>query len=215
MMDKSSICYSNYFPRGVSRVLCFQKSIIARMTNTRSRGSALDLSRIVRQTIVKTVEAPRLEGISTADFVKFKCDREVYERRMVEKNSDPNIMVPLTSYKNSTESDILEILRWEIGSPLTRCQRLRKIISGSVSLDMQGSNQRITIWENWKRGLKVSRWNVLTVRTSSSLESVVLYCATSRLCRVAGMRNLPKKTPSWQLVTCSKEFLTRTSRIVC
>jgi len=59
---------------------------LIKMANTRSRAGAGPSSSTVRQTIVETVEAPRLEGITTADFVKFKQDREVYERRIAEKN---------------------------------------------------------------------------------------------------------------------------------
>ena len=59
------------------------------MTNTRSQGQRVlgdgSLASTVRQTIVETIEAPRLLGLSTGDFVKFKNDRELYERRIAEE----------------------------------------------------------------------------------------------------------------------------------
>lgn len=56
------------------------------------------------------MEAPRLAAISTADFVSFKHGREVYERRVAEKNADPNVQIQLTTYKDSITPAILEIL---------------------------------------------------------------------------------------------------------
>ena len=64
----------------------------------------------VRQTIVETLEAPRLTGITTADFVQFKQRREVYERRVSEKNSQEGFDVPLTSYSSSVEEPILALM---------------------------------------------------------------------------------------------------------
>jgi len=89
------------------------------MVNTRSQpagssrtaqgSSSGSGTNTVRQTIVETVEAPRLTGLTTADFVEFKHAREVYERRIAEKNSDPNVSVQLTSYKDSIDPSVLQI----------------------------------------------------------------------------------------------------------
>lgn len=61
----------------------------------------------VKQTIVETIEASRLEDITTIAFVSFKEKREIYERQIREKNHDANTSVPLTSYRNSIAKPIL------------------------------------------------------------------------------------------------------------
>lgn len=63
----------------------------------------------VRQTIVETLEAPRLTGISTEDFVSFKQKRDIYERRVEEKSQEQGVTIPATSYRNSIEKPILDI----------------------------------------------------------------------------------------------------------
>ena len=55
------------------------------------------------------MEAPRLKGIRTADFIAFKQEREIYEPRIAEKNSDPNVRVQKTTYEDSIEPSILQI----------------------------------------------------------------------------------------------------------
>lgn len=63
----------------------------------------------VRQTILESVEAPHLTDVTTGDFVRFKERSSVYERQVVEKDSETGIQVPLTSYRNSIELSILEL----------------------------------------------------------------------------------------------------------
>ena len=77
---------------------------------TRGRNGPDGNSSTVKQTIVETLEAPRLNGISTQDFVKFKQDREIYERRAAEKNSQDGVTVALTSHRNSIENPILALV---------------------------------------------------------------------------------------------------------
>jgi len=79
------------------------------MTNTRRGSAAASAGGTVRQTIVETIEAPRLDGIAISDFVRFKEDRLIYERRIEEKNLEPNFQVQLTTYKDSIESTLLEL----------------------------------------------------------------------------------------------------------
>ena len=62
-----------------------------------------------KQTIDETVEAPRLNDIGTSDFVKFKIARETYERIINEKNLDPNVEIPLTTYKSSIPKPIQQL----------------------------------------------------------------------------------------------------------
>ena len=45
-----------------------------------------------------TLEAPRLIGVSTEDFVKFKNAPEIYERRLEAKNKDEGINAAATSF---------------------------------------------------------------------------------------------------------------------
>lgn len=63
----------------------------------------------IRQTIVETIEAPRLSGIKTEDFVRFKQKREIYVRRVNEKNSDTTTQIQLTTYRDSISKPILRL----------------------------------------------------------------------------------------------------------
>ena len=47
--------------------------------------------------------------MSTSDFVSFKNGREIYERCVAEKNSDPNFSVQLTTFKDSIMPSSLEV----------------------------------------------------------------------------------------------------------
>ena len=69
-----------------------------------------DHERTVRQTIVETLEAPRLTGVSTGDFVKFKNSREIYERRLEAKNRDDSVNVPATSYRDCVDELVLGLM---------------------------------------------------------------------------------------------------------
>ena len=79
-------------------------SLIFSMPNTRSTGNE------VRETIVETLEAPRLNGISAEDFVLFKQKRAIYERRVTENSSEQGVTIPTTSYYNSIDKSVLEML---------------------------------------------------------------------------------------------------------
>ena len=63
----------------------------------------------VRQTIVETLEAPRLSNIRTEDFVKFKERRAIYERKANAKNQESGFEVPLTSYRDSIDESVLDL----------------------------------------------------------------------------------------------------------
>ena len=70
---------------------------------------------VVRQTVVPFLEAPRLRGITTKDFVRFKKKREIYEVRLSEKNRVENSNTPATSYKASIDKLLLKnflIAKW-------------------------------------------------------------------------------------------------------
>lgn len=69
----------------------------------------------VRQTIVSSIEAPKLCGLSTKHFIEFRKLRELYEKQIKEKNQEPGTRVPLVSYKSSIEDADLRIFvdaRW-------------------------------------------------------------------------------------------------------
>ena len=63
----------------------------------------------VRQTIVETLEAPRLIGIETINFVEFKKKRTTYERQLSERNAEQNTCVPKTTLRNSIDDDLLRL----------------------------------------------------------------------------------------------------------
>eukprot|EP00171_Calliarthron_tuberculosum_P003196 IDg3196t1 len=63
----------------------------------------------VKQTIVETVEAPRLTDVATSDFVTFKMRRQTYERVISEKNYDPLVNIPLTTYKSSISKHVQQL----------------------------------------------------------------------------------------------------------
>lgn len=63
----------------------------------------------VRQTIVSSIEAPKLRGVSTKHFIEFRKNRELYEKQINEKNQEPGTRVPLISYKSSIENADLNI----------------------------------------------------------------------------------------------------------
>ena len=91
--------------------------------STRVRSGPDGNSSTVKQTIVETLEAPRLNGISTQDFVKFKQDRAIYERRAAKKNYQDGVTVALTSYRNSIKNPILALMlraEW-VTAPDTDC----------------------------------------------------------------------------------------------
>lgn len=69
----------------------------------------------IRQTIISTIEAPRLRGVSTKHFIDFKKRRELYEKQIEEKNKDSATSIPLVSYKSSVENADLRLFiaaRW-------------------------------------------------------------------------------------------------------
>lgn len=77
-----------------------------------NQGPVLDIpgsKDTVKQTIVETVEAPRLTDIATVDFVQFKIARAAYERIISEKNEDPAVNIPLTTYKSSISAPIQQL----------------------------------------------------------------------------------------------------------
>ena len=63
----------------------------------------------VRQTIVETLEAPRLCGIRTEDIVQFKEKRLVYERKVAAKSTEGEVNVQLTSYRDSIDESVLDL----------------------------------------------------------------------------------------------------------
>ena len=66
-----------------------------------------DSDETVRQTIVETLEAPMLKGVSTEEFVRFKRSRHLYEKKMAEKKANGETNAVLTSYRNSMEDSLL------------------------------------------------------------------------------------------------------------
>ena len=48
---------------------------------------------IVKQTIVETLETPRLLGIDVSGFVSFKEKREIYERKVKQKAKEQKLQL--------------------------------------------------------------------------------------------------------------------------
>jgi len=88
----------------------------------------------VRQTIVETIEAPRLRDVSTSDFVEFQERREIYERQVSEKNTEAGVQIPLTTYRNSIDSAILELFVVAEWVPVTE-EQLRKCVREHARVD--------------------------------------------------------------------------------
>ena len=62
------------------------------------------------QTIVDTIMAPRLIGVTYADFMKFKEAHEVYEREVDEKNKEPGVKIQKASHVTCVDPTVLELL---------------------------------------------------------------------------------------------------------
>lgn len=63
----------------------------------------------VRQTIVESLEAPRLTGIEVRDFVLFKERRVIYERQFTEKSAEQRVPIPKISLRNSIDPNVLRL----------------------------------------------------------------------------------------------------------
>ena len=63
----------------------------------------------VRQTIVASLEAPRLKGTTTKHFNLFTRERDLYEKKLAEKNREPGVNVPATTFKASIEDNMLRL----------------------------------------------------------------------------------------------------------
>ena len=63
----------------------------------------------VKQTIVASLEAPRLTDITTEAIAVFKEQRATYERQVDEKNSDSSTQITKTTYRNSVDQSVLDV----------------------------------------------------------------------------------------------------------
>ena len=63
----------------------------------------------VRQTIVATLEAPRLKGTTTKHFNLFLRERELYEKKLAEKNREPGVCISATTYYASIDDNMLRM----------------------------------------------------------------------------------------------------------
>lgn len=68
-----------------------------------------DVDATVRETVINCIEAPRLKGLSTGEFIEFKKLRDLYEKQIEEKSRHRKEEIFATSYKASIEDDDLEI----------------------------------------------------------------------------------------------------------
>eukprot|EP00171_Calliarthron_tuberculosum_P023513 IDg23513t1 len=63
-----------------------------------------------KQTVVETLEAPMLTGVSLRDFIEFKRKRDKYEREISEKNKEEGVEITLASYLTSVDRPVLELM---------------------------------------------------------------------------------------------------------
>lgn len=75
-------------------------------TDTVSQAPPADT---VKQTIVETIEAPRLTNIDGSDFVTFTESDSIYEKKIEEKNKESGMKIPLTTYRSSVDELVLEL----------------------------------------------------------------------------------------------------------
>lgn len=150
----------------------------------------------MRQTIVETLEAPRLTGINTSDFVVFKDKRDLYERKLSEKNSENNTDIPITTYRNSVDESVLEFFYISGWIPVASIDEiseedLKKCIEdhskvedkdldlGRIERELRSVRMKSP---NKKAGLEKQVWNL-----------VLLYTSTLRNCGyVDFLKNQPK-----------------------
>lgn len=91
------------------------------MTSVDSSKNAKDT---VRQTILEAIEAPRLKGINTSDFVEFSEKRAIYERLVSEKNEENGSVAPITSYRNSIDDCYLDAFMWADWVPVSSIEEI-------------------------------------------------------------------------------------------
>jgi len=99
----------------------------------------------VRQTILESIEAPRLRGVETCDFAEFKALREQYERRVKEKASEQGLTAteaPITSLRNSIDEHRIKLfilLEWvpEKSIDAVSERSLKKCISDRAEIDVE------------------------------------------------------------------------------
>lgn len=63
----------------------------------------------IKETVIRCVEAPRLKGVSTRNFIEFKRLRELYEKQIEEKGTQLQGDIIPTSYRACIEDVDLEI----------------------------------------------------------------------------------------------------------
>ena len=72
-----------------------------------------------RSSLVETIEAPRLKGVSTSDFVQFEEQRKLYERKVQEKSDSTGVSIPLTTIRNSIDEGLLDAFIWSQWAPVS------------------------------------------------------------------------------------------------
>jgi len=97
-------CHSNCFAKQVAEALS-ALDIPSAMKN----GSENPQPTTVKETVVETVEAPRLTDIQVSEFVTLKPKRATYERHASEKNAGGMMSIPLKTYLNSIDEAVLRL----------------------------------------------------------------------------------------------------------
>lgn len=82
-----------------------------------------------KETIIRCIEAPRLKGISTRHFIEFKRLRDLYEKRLKEKEWKLKEKKKVTSYRASIED---EDLRSFIAAGWVECSSLEELTESQI-----------------------------------------------------------------------------------
>ena len=63
----------------------------------------------MKQTIVAHLEVPRLKGTTTKEMNAFLRARDLYEKQIAEKNAQPDVNVPLVTYRAAIDDNFLRL----------------------------------------------------------------------------------------------------------
>eukprot|EP00171_Calliarthron_tuberculosum_P001867 IDg1867t1 len=75
----------------------------------------------VKQTALIGLEVPRLTSMAMKEMILFKRKRKIYENLVIEKNKDLSFQIPVATYKNSIDLDVIRMMwraKWIISESL-------------------------------------------------------------------------------------------------
>ena len=108
---------------------------------TREKTHASGSSDTVRQTIVETLGALRLRNVEIESFAKFKQKREIYKRRVEEKNKQDGVKMQLTTIRSIVDDNNLETMlhaEWVVADSIDQIteEQLEKYIEDQSRIEL-------------------------------------------------------------------------------